>query len=329
MTLKCAHIDVFRQFLCRIAAHSVVMVAFVSACYSTTLNASGQSADATIFVPGVIPTTAPSSAAPTFTPDGNTVYFFQSSGGNNSSIVFSQRNGDHWSTPRTAVFSGRYRDLEPVFAPSGKYLIFASSRPTTPNGVPLDGHYNGRVFPGNGGNLWKVRITKKGWQKPELLPPTINSNSSVFSPTVTADGTLYLMRAENGGKFHIYRAQMRHGKFETPVLASFSDAENGEYDPAVAPGESYLIFSSGRAPAPPKTTDLFIVFRTANGWGEPIDLRSAISDNVHGIESRLSPDRKTLYYSNSRGPTGTNVPNGRHIWKVDLSPLLRARHVAR
>lgn len=225
---------------------------------------------------------------------------------------------------KNRLFSGQYRDLEPAFAPNGKYLIFASSRPTTPNGAPLDGHYNGQVFPGSGGNLWRIAWTKKGWGKPELLPATINSNDAVFSPAVTADGSLYFMRAENDGKFHIYRAQMKNGKFETPVLASFSDADHGEYDPAVAPNESYLIFSSGRAPAPPKTTDLFIVFRTANGWGEPIDLRSALSDDVHGIESRLSPDGKTLYYSNSRGPSGANVPNGRYTWKVDLSDLLKS-----
>ncbi|HEV2298100.1 MAG TPA: hypothetical protein VGR72_06250 [Candidatus Acidoferrales bacterium] len=135
------------------------------------------------------------------------------------------------------------------------------------------------------------------------------------------------MRAENGGKFHIYRAQMKNGKFETPVLASFSDADHGEYDPAVAPDESYLIFSSGRAPAPPKTTDLFIVFRTANGWGEPIDLRSAVSEDVHGIEARLSPDGKTLYFSNSRSASGADVQNARFIWSVDLTALLKAHGV--
>jgi hypothetical protein len=120
---------------------------------------------------------------------------------------------------------------------------------------------------------------------------------------------------------------MKNGKFETPVLASFSDAAHGEYDPAVAPNESYLISSSGRAPAPPKTTDLFIVFRTANGWGGPIDLRSALSEDVHTIEARLSPDGKTLYFSNARSPSGTDVPNGRYIWKADLTALLKANGV--
>jgi Tol biopolymer transport system component len=304
---------------------SLLVGVFLFATCSVALSPSGRS-DVTIFAPGAIPTSAPSNAAPAFTPDGNTVYFFQSSA-SNSSIVFSRRSGDQWSAPKTAVFSGEYRDLEPAFAPNGKYLIFASSRPTTPRGAQLDGHYNGQVFPEMGGNLWRVARTKNAWQKPQALPATINSNSSVFSPAVTADGSLYFMRAENGGKFHIYRAQMKGGKFETPVLASFSDADHGEYDPAVAPDESYLIFSSGRAPAPPKTTDLFIVFRTANGWGEPIDLRSALSDNVHGIEARLSPDGRTLYFSNSRSPSGADVPNGRYIWSVDLTDLRRAHGV--
>jgi Tol biopolymer transport system component len=306
------------------ASPSLLIAVFLFASCTIALSTSGP--DVSIFAPGPIPTSASNSAAPAFTPDGNTVYFFQSSA-SNSSIVFSRRNGDQWSAPETAAFSGQYRDLEPAFAPNGKYLIFASSRPTTPGGASLDGHYNGQVFPGMGGNLWEVARTKNGWQKPEVLPVAINSNSSVFSPAVTADGSLYFMRAENGGKFHIYRAQMKHGKFETPILASFSDAEHGEYDPAVAPDESYLVFSSGRAPAPPKTTDLFIVFRAANGWGEPIDLRSALSENVHGIEARLSPDGKTLYFSNSRSPSGADVPSGRYIWSVDLTDLLKAHGV--
>lgn len=345
MKLKDTRVNVFRQPLWRIIAYCIVTVSLVSVCctialrkYSGSatspppkpvrrlrLSFSGQS-DTTIFVPGIVPSSAPSSAAPAFTPDGNTVYFAQSSGGTNSSIVFSQRNGDQWAAPKTAVFSGQYRDLEPVFAPNGKYLIFASSRPTSPNGAALDGHYNGQVFPGSGGNLWRVRLTKKRWQKPEPLPAAINSNSSVFSPAITADGSLYFMRAENGGDFHIYRAQMKHGEFKTPVMASFSEPAYGDYDPAIAPDESYLIFSSGRPPAP-HTTDLFIVFRAAQGWSEPLDLRSALSQDVYGIEARLSPDGKTLYFSNSRNALGEIVKGGRYIWKIDLTGLLKTQGI--
>lgn len=312
-----------RRFPGRVAVCSVLTVAaFLLSASLLSFGAGGQP-DATIFIPGAIPSSAPSTAAPTFTPDGNTVYFGQSLSASESAIVFSERQGNQWSAPKTAAFSGQYRDLEPAFAPNGKYLIFASNRPAAPNGAMLDGHYNGQVAAKGGGNLWKVRFEKNGPQKPERLPATINSNDAVFSPAITADGSLYFMRPENSGKFHIYRAQMKDGKFEAPVFASFSNTDFGDVDPAVAPDDSYLIFCSGRPPAP-KTTDLFIVFRTGNGWGDPIDLRSELSDNVHGIEARLSPDGKTLYFSNSRGPSGADVPNSRFTWQVDLTPVLKA-----
>ena len=131
------------------------------------------------------------------------------------------------------------------------------------------------------------------------------------------------MRADNGINFYIYRSQWRDGRFEAPVRVSFGEDAHSDYDPAVAPDETYIIFSSGRPPAP-KTTDLFIAFRTDTGWGDPIDLRSALSDNVHGIEARLSPDGKTLYFSNSRSSSGADIPDARFIWQVDLSNLLQA-----
>jgi Tol biopolymer transport system component len=303
---------------------SVIALSFItSTSFAPVVTASDQ-ADVTLFAPGAIPTAATNSMAPAFTPDGASVYLGQiSSNPKNVSIMSSQKIGKEWSVPKLAPFSGQYRDLEPAFAPSGKYLVFASSRPAGPGEPELDGHYNGQIFPGDGGKLWKVERTKQGWSAPEALPSVINSNSSVFTPSIAADGSLYFMRADNGGSFHIYRSQMRNGKFEAPILVSFGDATIPNFDPMVAPDESYIIFSSRRPPFP-NTTDLFIAFRTATGWGDPIDLRSALSDNVHGIEARLSPDGKTLYFSNSRSSSGADIPDARFIWQVDLSNLLQA-----
>jgi Tol biopolymer transport system component len=304
-------------------ARFVIALTFVtSASFALVVAASGQSG-VTLFVPGVIPTAATTSMAPAFTPDGTSVYLGQiSSNPKSISIMSSQKIGKEWSAPKLVPFSGQYRDLEPAFAPSGKYLIFASNRPTRSGEAELDGHYNGQIFPGDGGNLWRVELTRKGWSKPTILPPIINSNSSVFTPSIAADGSLYFMRADNGAGFHIFRSQMRNGKFEAPILISFGDATIPNFDPMVAPDESYIIFSSRRPPLP-NTTDLFIAFRTATGWGDPIDLRSALSDDVHGIEARLSPNGKTLYFSNSRSPSGVDRPGEQFIWQVDLSNLLQ------
>lgn len=66
-------------------------------------------------------------AAPAFSPDGRTVYFFGTRG-DNSWIFTSQESGGKWTTPETASFSGTFRDIEPAFAPDGSYLLFSSSR---------------------------------------------------------------------------------------------------------------------------------------------------------------------------------------------------------
>ena len=280
-------------------------------------------AQVTSFAPGEVPTSASSNMAPAFSPDGRTVYFTAAPDPNTYGIVESQLIDGKWTTPQAAPFSGHDRDLEPAFAPSGKFLVFASNRPSAPGEAHLDGHYNGKLFHGGGGHLWKVEARKGKWSKPELLPPSINANDAVFSPAITAGGSLYFMRADDGGGvFHIYRSQFRHGRYATPVRASFSNTTFGDFDPAVAPDESYLIFSSGRPPAPPHVTDLFIVFRTAAGWSDPTDLRTAISDEVHGVEARLSPDGKTLYFTGPHAQDKSADPNARPIMKVNIAQVL-------
>jgi hypothetical protein len=291
--------------------------------FDTTLSKQGI---VSLFVPGEIPGNLVRSAAPAFSPGGDMLYMGKSSE-DGAYVIFVCRKVDgKWSVPGTASFSGRYRDLEPAYSPDGKYLIFASSRPGTPDSTQLEGHYNGQTLPGKGGNLWKVNLTAKNPGKPERLADMVNSNSSVFSPAITGDGSLYFMRADSGARFHIYRSQMKNGEYETPVKASFTLSTFGDYDPAVAPDESFLIFSSARAPAP-KTADLFIVFRTLNGWSEPIDLRSVFGDQVYGVEARLSSDLETLYFSNSRNVLEANTSTVQSTWKVNIRSLLESHGI--
>jgi len=276
--------------------------------------------------PADLPAPRPDAAAPAFAPNGKTVYFGERSEETGSSIMVSRRQDGGWSRPEPASFSGRDRDLEPAFAPNGRYLVFASNRAAEPMQARLDGHYNGQILPQKGGNLWRVDLIRGVSGKPYRLPDVINTLDSVFSPALTADGSLYFMRADDGKNFHIFRSQSIRGKFAVPTPAAFSDAHFGEFDPAVAPDESFVVFSSGRPPAP-KTIDLFITFRTGAAWSEPIDLRTAVSPDAYGLEARLSPDARTLYFTNSRSPSGATEDDARYFWQVDLSPLLRAHGI--
>jgi hypothetical protein len=188
--------------------------------------------------------------------------------------------------------------------------------------VQVDGWYNGRIWKTAGGRLWKIATTAHGWGAPEMLPDFINTDSSVFSPSIAGNGDLYYMRADTGSKFHLFCSKMKGGKYEKPERLPFSNTTYGDYDPAVARDGSFLIFSSGRPPAP-KQTDLFIVLHNSAGWSEPMDL-NILSSAVFGVEARLSPDNKTLFFSNQRNAAGEKTPGKSFIWQVDLSPILKS-----
>jgi hypothetical protein len=82
-------------------------------------------------------------AAPAFSPDGRTAYVGRRKGTDGAGIVRLMRQGDGWGAAVPASFSERsHRDLEPVFAPSGRYLIFASNRAAIPGQSDFDGHFN-------------------------------------------------------------------------------------------------------------------------------------------------------------------------------------------
>jgi len=270
---------------------------------------------------------APQGIAPAFSPDDKLVVYGKRVG-EGISLFVAEKTGATWSAPHLASFSGQYQDLEPAFDPNGKYLIFSSNRPLQAGGALAEGNYDGQVMPGKGGRLWRVERTATGWGEPTPLPDTVNATTSMFSPSIASDGTLYFMRPVNAGeKFHLYRSKMRNGEYAQPERVSFSNLEAyGDFDPAVAKDGSFLIFSSPRPPSPPHTSDLFIVYRKDDEWSAPVDLRTILSDDVHGVEARLSPDEKTLYFTNGRRlptdpPDGPGHPYVSHTWEVSLSPL--------
>jgi Tol biopolymer transport system component len=303
------------------------------------LTARSQSVHPEIFAPGII--SGPlHEAAPAFTPDGKTVYYHCAGGALQGTILASHLQKDVWSKPEVAPWSGEWSDIEPAMSPDGSYLIFSSNRPAVPGGKPLDGYWSGQAYPHSGGNLWRVDRKNGQFGEPYRLPDIINGGSSIFSPAIAADGSLYFMRPlADTGRFHIYRAAWRHGQYGQPELVPFSAPGNfGDVDPAVAPDESFLVFSSNRPPA--VKNQLFIVYRKDGRWGEPLLLSDTINrPPASNVEARLSPDLRTLYFSSGYAPA-VHYPSSRdntgkmleqslwfngntNIWCVPIGSLIR------
>ncbi len=265
---------------------------------------------------GAAPGQTPSSAdevdvsSPSFFP-GDEAVILERGEADRRDLRLARRSGSGWSSPELLSFSGKWRDFEPAVSTDGRSVVFASSRPVYRTGAPLDGHWSGQVYPGHGGNIWKVEHLKNGgWSAPERLPEVINSGTSVFEPALAADGTMYFMRPDPvTDKFRLYVARRRKGQYLEAAEMLFWTPDIGTFDPAVAPDQSYLVFCSGAET--PGRAALFISFNGARGWSQPRRLPDTAVGRENLKDVHLSADQRQLYFT-----------RGNAIWKVPFQPIL-------
>lgn len=102
-----------------------------------------------LFGEGVV-STGEFESHPAFTPDGRTLYFVKSTPAFTDWTIYVTHYTDgHWSPPKVASFSGKFRDADPFVAADGKQLYFISDR-------PVDGK------PKEDMDIWVMDRTKSG-----------------------------------------------------------------------------------------------------------------------------------------------------------------------
>jgi WD40-like Beta Propeller Repeat len=289
-----------------------------------------------IFAPGRI--SGPGGdGAPSFLPDGHTLYFTRSGpNGTLSVILESTLVGKQWSDPKIASFSGTWYDSSPAVAPTGRYLVFQSSRPSgaadTSSSQPTK-----RIS-----HLWRVDAKKGGWSTPQELPEAVNISGQMYRPSIAGNGNLYFISRESAKqKFRLYRTVLLNGTYQPAQALPFSDGSTLDVDAEIAPDESFLIFASaGREPFHDDHEHLYIVFRKGDDWGAVEPLRFE-GDNWPGSttddDPRLSRDGRVLYFSSDRTPpihypmdaTAVQQALSRvtvwdtgntNVWELDFSP---------
>jgi len=246
-----------------------------------------------LFAPGIISGGA-NDGAPTFSPDGKTL-FFERTNGRWAAILSSRRSKRGWSPPILADFSGEYSDQQPAFSPDGSHLIFVSTRPGRDAGT------------GSGtrtSHLYRIDRTAHGWSSPRELPKEVNRANRVFKPSIAANGDLFFMADVGPGgpaKWRLFRSAFRDGNYSPAEPLPFSGADDGDVDPYVAPDQSYVIFSSNhRGEHPDGHEHLFIVRRVAGGWSAPQAIHYAGEGEFDDGEASVSPDGKWLYFTSGR-----------------------------
>jgi|ERR1700677_649352 Tol biopolymer transport system component len=267
-----------------------------------------------IFSPGVISGPA-NDGSPTFSPDGNTLYFTRSTAGWGV-ILESHKSHGEWSEPDVAPFSGEWSDSSPGMAPDGSYLVFVSLRPKE---MPRAGE----KAVGRRANLYRTNRVGSGWSEPEKLPDAVNIGDSIWKPSIAADGTIYFVSIDAKGGKRLYFSQYKDGAYLQAQPLSFSDGRTSDVDPEIAPDGSFLVFcSSARLKDDPKD-HMFIALKNGNDWG-PVTVIRYQGDEAGGYstddEPHLGPDHRTVYFSSDRA-VPVEFPRTRAQAREDLKRL--------
>lgn len=256
-------------------------------------------AQARIFEEGVI-STGDYETHPAFSPSGDTLYFLKGlpDAGFFSICVSYKKNGK-WSAPQVAPFSGRYTDADPFVTKDGKTLYFVSNRPIH-EGDPAKSDWD----------IWKTEITASGWGKPIHLDSTINSSSSEYFPTMADNGNLYFGSGRKGGKGRadIYVSRWVDGKYTQPEnLGDSINTADNEYEPYIAPDESYLIFMA-TYPNGLGNADFYISYRVNGTWSKAKKLPEPINSSVTEWGGKVTRDGKLFFFGSNRNKINDVLP---------------------
>lgn len=249
-----------------------------------------------LFEPGLVSTPLDELNA-VFSPDGRELYWsinsMQGAPGVGV-IVFSRRQGNRWSRPELASFSGQYSDYDPFFSADGQKLYFISVRPkgaATWNPLDFD--------------IWVVDRQGNGWSEPRNIGAPVNSDVPEYYPSLASDGTMYFSTQRPGSRgFDIFRARPDgQGGFLAPENLGDSvsgPANTAEIDNYVAPDQSFIVFASGR-PGGVGGQDLYVSFNRNGVWSGARLLPRDINSPAREYTPIGSPDGQYLYFTSMRG----------------------------
>jgi Periplasmic component of the Tol biopolymer transport system len=244
-----------------------------------------------IFAEGAI-STGDFESHPAFSPDGKTLYFVRSTPNFSLwTILVSRFAEGRWSTPEVAPFSGQYSDADPFITSDGSRLYFISNRPVVGKSTPdLD--------------IWVMEKTAAGWSEPKNVGAPINSSGSEWYPTVAASGTIYFGSDREGGKGRtdIYRSRFVNGKYtEAENLGDAINTQANEFEPLIAPDESFLIIMAGGRSDARGGWDLYISYNRNGMWTKPANLGDKINSSGNEYSPIISPDSKYFFWTSTRG----------------------------
>jgi hypothetical protein len=282
-----------------------------------------------LFAPGII-STADSEGCAVFSEDARSLVFTRFLGEpvQRHNFVMHEQHG-RWGKPRALPFAEEFPIADFTYSPDGKYLLFTSRQPLRAGGKENEKR-----------GIWSVEKTGIQWGEPIPFTDVINRRDVLY-PSMTRDGSVYFMDwhypPDVERSTDIYVSRLVDGDYTEPVRVS--DKINSpfhDFDPFVAPDESYLVFCSVR-PGDMGNGDLYISFRDEDGsWGEAIHMGEKFNSPAGENRPFVTLDGKYFFYTSNKevkleggeAKSRENLPgNGsRDVYWVDAAALEQFRY---
>jgi hypothetical protein len=230
-----------------------------------------------------------------------------------SVLFLRSRQAGGWSDAERLPWAERFQVGDFTVGPDGRTVAFVSN-------IPIEGV--GAV--GEGGNIWIAKRTPSGWTEPRPAGPGVNSDFHDSYPSLAVSGDLYFFSRRPGGfgQSDLYVSRWIDGRYlPAENLGRILNTGAHEWDPYVAPDESYLIFNSMKEGGL-GGDDFYISWRTPSGdWGDPVHLGPEI--NSPGSDNRpyVTADGRYFFFTSDRR-------GNRDIYWVDARILERFRPAA-
>jgi len=264
-----------------------------------------------VFAPGVI-STGDFESHPAFTPDGRTLYFLKDAPNFSFwTMVVSRFERGAWQSPTLVPWSGRYRDADPFITADGQRFFFISDR-------PVDGK------PREDLDVWMMQREGEAWGSPQHLDAPVNSSGNEWFPTLASDGTLYFGSDREGGlgRTDIYRCRFVDGKYlPAENLGEAVNSKFDEFEPMIAPDQSYLIFMASGRPEGKGSGDLYVSLFRDGKWQPARNLGEPINSRALEISPKASPDGRWFFFTSSRG-VFTGKPFDKQMTSDELMRIL-------
>jgi ankyrin repeat protein len=245
-----------------------------------------------LFAPNLV-STENSELCAVFSPDETEFYFARRERERGVRMRTVTREGGIWRSPRLVAFAGDYSSVDMFMTRDGQRLYYCSNR-------ALDGKGAAKTDT----DIWVAIRAAGGWSEPVNLGDAVNSGENDYYPTLTAKGDLYFSspRAGGMGGNDLYRARVAEGQFgRAENLGSPINTDKWEFDPFIAPDESFILFASNR-PGNVGDSDLYVSFHSQDGsWATPENMGEPINSVGPEYTPMMSPDGKYLFFTSGRG----------------------------